>query len=228
MLASTTLLGFLFGVRHSLEADHVAAVAALATRTSSLRDLLRLAVGWGAGHSLTILAVGSVVIALGTTLPDGSEAIFDLLIGPLLVLMGIDVIRRALDGRVHAHAHEHGDGARHLHLHLHDVPHERRHGVHHHDHALAGTGRALAMGTLHGLGGSAPLLLLVLPQAGSAPAAIAALMVFGAGSIAGMLMFSLALSFPLRAATRFAGATARLQCALGAATVLVGVRVMTG
>jgi len=240
MFPSMLLFGFLFGLRHALEADHIAAVAALSARTSSLRGLLRLAAGWGTGHSLTILAVGSVVIALGTTLPEGSETTIDHFIGLLLVLMGLDVVRRAAAGRVHAHVHEHDDlhddrhdgGRRHLHLHVHphlpDAPADRHDGHHDHDHSLAGTGRALAMGTLHGMAGSAALLVLVLPQAGSGPEAIASLAVFGAGSIAGMMLFSLALSFPLRMATRFAGATTGLQGVLGIATVLVGVHVMTG
>jgi len=232
MFPSMILFGFLFGLRHALEADHIAAVAALSARTSSLRDLLRLAAGWGTGHSLTILAIGSVVIALGATLPEGSETTVDHFIGLLLVLMGLDVIRRAVAGRVHAHVHTHldekGDGARHLHLHLHDAPAVRHDDRHEHDHSLAGTGRALAMGTLHGMAGSAALLLLVVPRAKSGPEAIASLAVFGAGSIAGMMLFSLALSFPLRMATRFAGATAGLQGVLGIATVLVGVHVMTG
>jgi len=227
VLASMLLFGFLLGVRHALEADHVAAVAALSTRTSSLRGLLRLAAGWGTGHSLTILFVGSVLIAVGATLPRGSEAFVDRLIGAVLVVMGIDVIRRAVKRHVHVHVHEHDDGARHLHLHLHDAPAAHDAGRHDHDHSLSTTGRALAMGTLHGMAGSAALLLLVVPQAGSGLAAVACLAVFGAGSIAGMMLFSLALSFPLRIAARFAGATAGLEGALGTATVLLGLRIMT-
>lgn len=232
MFPSMLLLGFLLGVRHALEADHIAAVAALSARTSSLRGLLRLAAGWGTGHSLTVLAVGSVVIALGAALPEGSETTIDHFIGLLLVLMGLDVVRRAAAGHVHAHIHEHDDGGRHLHLHLHPhpcgAPAERHRERHEHEHSLAGTGRALAMGTLHGMAGSAAMLLIVLPQAASGPEAIVSLAVFGAGSIAGMMLFSLALSFPLQMATRFAGATAGLQGALGIATVLAGVHGLIG
>jgi len=230
MFASMLAFGFLLGVRHSLEADHVAAVAALSTRTTSLRGLLGLAAGWGTGHSLTILAVGTGVVALGARLPGGSEAMLERLVGAVLVVMGCDVIRRAVGRRLHAHAHEHDDRTRHVHLHLHAAPAAQLaapHDLDHdHDHFPAGTGRALAMGTLHGMAGSAALLLL-LPPAGSSLAAVAGLAVFGVGSIAGMMLFSLALSFPLRAATRFAGATAGLEGALGAATVLVGLRIVT-
>ncbi|MFN2376593.1 MAG: urease accessory protein [Candidatus Binatia bacterium] len=229
MIASMLIFGFLLGVRHSLEADHVAAVAALSTRASSRQGLLRLAAGWGVGHSLTILVVGSAVIALGITLPLGSEAVLDRVVGLVLMGMGIDVVRRALARHVHLHVHEHGDGERHLHLHAHDeqVAHAAHHSVDHgHQHFPLGTGRALAMGTLHGVAGSAALLLLVVPQAESGLAAVACLATFGAGSIAGMMLFSLALSFPLRMATRLAGATSCLEGALGIATLMVGVRIL--
>lgn len=223
MFPSMLLLGFFLGVRHALEADHVTAVAALATRTSSRRGLLRLAAGWGAGHTATILAAGALVIALGATIPEGSEALFDRLVGPLLVVMGFGVIRRARARHAHVHVHEHYAGARHVHVHLHEAPTA---AAHDHEHSSRGTARALAMGTLHGLAGSGALLLLVLPQAKSGLEAMAYLAVFGAGSVAGMMLFSLALSFPLRLASRFAGASAGLEGALGALTIVVGLRLL--
>lgn len=197
MFESMLFFGFLLGVRHSLEADHVAAVAALATRTSSRRGLLRLAAGWGTGHTLTILAVGALVIAVGVSLPSASEQTLDRVVGAVLLFLGADVLRRAVAPRVHLHEHE-------------------RHGV----------GRALAMGSLHGLAGSAALLLLVLPNAGGGLAALACLAVFGAGSIAGMLLFSLALAVPLQLAMRSASAMAGLEGVLGTATILVGLRIL--
>lgn len=231
MPASMLFFGFLLGVRHALEADHVAAVAALATRTTSLRDLLRLAAGWGTGHTLTIVAVGSLALALGVTIPLGSEHVLDQFIGVVLVVLGADVLRRAAARRVHAHLHRHDDEPQHLHLHFHDAPEcaEARHdhgSGHHHDHAASGLGRALAMGTLHGMAGSAALMLLVLPKAGSALEAIVSLAVFGAGSIAGMLLFSLAIAFPLRLASRSGGGMLGLESALGAATILVGMHIL--
>jgi len=231
MFASMLFFGFLLGVRHALEADHVAAVAALATRTTSLRGLLRLAAGWGTGHTLTIVVVGSLAIALGVTIPLGSEHVLDQCIGVVLVVLGADVLRRAAARRMHLHVHRHDDGSRHLHLHFHDAEvreHARhQHDVDHdHDHAPAGLGRALAMGTLHGMAGSAALMLLVLPRAESAVEAVACLAVFGVGSIAGMLLFSLAIAVPLRLATRTGGAMLGLESVLGAATILVGVHIL--
>ena len=226
MFASMLMFGFLLGVRHSLEADHVTALAALATRTSSLRGLLALAAGWGTGHSMTILAAGALVIALGVSMPPGAEAAFDRLVGPVLVVVGIGVIRRARARRLHVHAHDHGGRERHVHLHLHD---RAVHALHDHGHSFSATSRAVAMGILHGLGGSGALLLLVMPRAASSQEAMACLALFGLGSIAGMMLFSLALSVPLRMASRFATSTAGLaEGALGATTVFVGLCILTG
>ena len=226
MFASMLLFGFLLGVRHALEADHVAAVAALATRTRSRTGLVRLAAGWGMGHTLTILAVGALVITVGVSLPSTSEQTLDRVVGAVLVLLGADVLRRALARRMHVHVHEHDDGSRHLHLHFHDAAPEARAARHEHEHAHRGLGRALAMGSLHGLAGSAALLLLVLPNAGDGLQALACLAVFGLGSIAGMLLFSLAIAFPLQLAMRSASAMAGLEGVLGTATILVGVRIL--
>ncbi len=231
MIPSMVAFGFLLGVRHALEADHVAAVAALSTRTSSLRGLVGLAAGWGAGHTFSILAVGALAVALGATLPAGSEAWLERAVGVVLVAIGVDVLRRLGARRVHVHAHDHGDGRRHVHVHLHEAAARRYDGeapAHAHDHEHPGVLRALAMGSLHGMAGSAALLVVAIPQGGSAFGALTCLAAFGAGSIAGMMLFSLALSVPLRFAARGAGATAGLEGALGLATLAVGLRIVAG
>lgn len=225
MMASMLGFGFLLGVRHALEADHVAAVAALSTRVISLRGLLGLAVSWGTGHALAILTIGSIAIALGAGLPSGSEHYLERLIGVVLLVMGLDVLRRTRSRRLHAHAHEHGDGCVHVHLHVHDEP-TLVHGDHGHDHP--GALRALAMGGLHGLAGSAALMWVAIPSGGSALGALVCLAAFGAGAIAGMMLFSLALSLPLHLAARGATAMTGLESALGVATLLVGLRIVVG
>lgn len=222
MLGSTLTFGFLLGVRHALDADHVAAVAALATGTSSLRGMCRLAAGWGTGHTVTILVLGSIAVALGASLPEGSAMMLERTVGVALVLLGLDVLRRGFERRAHVHVHHHEDGQAHLHLHVHEAD------THDHDHAPVPVTRALAMGTLHGMAGSAALLLLVLPGAGSALEAIATLAVFGIGSVAGMLVFSMALACPLRLATRGEGTMVAMEGVLATVTILVGASIVIG
>lgn len=153
----------------------------------------------------------------------GSMLFFGFLLGVRHALEA-DVLRRAVACRMHAHVHEHDDGSRHLHLHFHDAEPEATAVRHEHEHRCVG--RALAMGSLHGLAGSAALLLMVLPNAGGGLAALACLAVFGLGSIAGMLVFSLAIAFPLQLAMRSASAMTGFEGVLGTATILVGVRIL--
>ena len=110
MLLSLLALGFLLGVRHALEADHVAAVATLATRSSSAGQTARLAAAWGAGHALMLLLVGGLVVALGLSLPEGVARAFEAAAGVLLVALGLDVLRRLRRQHVHFHVHRHDGG----------------------------------------------------------------------------------------------------------------------
>src|SRR5690242_17296010 len=98
-------LGFLLGLRHALEADHVAAVASLATRSSSLRNTMRIAAAWGVGHTATLVFFGSILIALGASLPAGAGRALEGVVGGMLVVLGADVLRRLYRRRIHLHAH---------------------------------------------------------------------------------------------------------------------------
>lgn len=227
MTWSLLVFGFLLGMKHALEADHVAAVASLATRSASWRDHVALASLWGAGHALTLVAVGSVVVVLGATVPPSLEVDFDAAVGVMLIVLGIDVLRRVRTGHVHLHVHRHGAGPRHLHVHGH-APDER-HEAMQHEHVHAGdvaggiTWRALLVGTIHGLAGSAALVLVAVAETRSVPAAVAYLALFGAGSILGMVALSLAISLPLRLSVRRLGALrVGVQGLLGSATIALG------
>jgi len=159
---SLLVFGFFLGVKHALEADHVAAVASLASRSASLRDHVTLAGLWGAGHALTLVAVGSVVVVLGASLPPSLAAGFEGAVGVMLIVLGADVLRRLRAGHVHLHIHRHGDGPRHLHAHGHtpDEVHDPTH--HEHGHVRGVPWRAMLVGTMHGLAGSAALVLVAV------------------------------------------------------------------
>src|SRR5262245_8684544 len=158
MLGPLLVIGLLTGVRHALEADHVAAVAALATRTTSVRHTAWLAAVWGAGHATSLMLVGGLVIALGAALPQGLARGFEMAAGLLLVYLGVDVLRRIRRQRVHFHVHRHDDGVRHVHAHAHQgaEPHDPVHHEHAHPRGLLV--RAGLMGGMHGMAGSAPLV----------------------------------------------------------------------
>jgi hypothetical protein len=220
------LMGFLIGVRHALEADHVAAVASLATRSASLGDKLKLAAAWGGGHAASLVLAGAALIVLGVSLPERAARGFEALAGAVLVALGIDVLRRVRARRIHVHVHRHGDGPLHLHAHAHHgdpAPHAESAHAHAHDRARGLLPRALALGGLHGLAGSGALVLLSLHALGSAAQAFAYVVTLALGSVLGMVAFSLALSLPLAWSPRLVRASAgRLETVLGLATIALG------
>ncbi len=204
MLIPLLGLGFMLGVKHALEADHVAAVASLVTRSSSLKNTVRVASAWGLGHSAVLVLLGSILIALDITLPVG-------------------VLRRLRRQRAHAHVHQHSDGARHVHFHSHPEQLSKPPAPHVHDHTHGLLPRALIVGSMHGLAGSAALILIAAPAMHSAPRALLYLVVFGIGSILGMVLFSVAISLPLQLSARhLSRVSGGLEVALGVTNIALG------
>ncbi|MGY8996555.1 MAG: HoxN/HupN/NixA family nickel/cobalt transporter, partial [Alphaproteobacteria bacterium] len=176
-------LGFLIGMQHALEADHLAAVGAMvAGRPSSRRALVLRGAAWGLGHSITLFVICSVVILLGLTLTDRVSAVMEFVVGIMLVLLGIDVIYRFRKKRVHFHVHKHDDSKPHLHAHSHgaDLPH--REDRHAHEHPKGLPLKALAIGLVHGAAGSAGLLVLAVAATRDPMVALGYIALFGVGS----------------------------------------------
>lgn len=220
MLISLLALGFLLGLKHALEADHVAAVTSLVTRSASLRETIRVSGAWGLGHAATMIVFGTVLILLGATLPDRVVHVLEAVVGVMLILLGLDVLRRLLKRKIHVHDHSHDHGVRHMHVHL----HERSHSRHEHAHAAALWPRALVVGCVHGLAGTAGLVLLALPAMSSGASAVGYLAVFGVGTVAGMVLFSVVISVPLALSVRrLRWATYGLEGTVGVANVVLGI-----
>ncbi len=227
MTWSLLLLGLLTGLRHALEADHVAAVAALASRERRRRRIVQYGVFWGVGHTAILFLVSGGAVAFGWALSERFGLWVDLAVGLVVAWLGLAVLRRLRAERIHAHFHHHGDGRWHLHFHSHAGergPHDPAH--HRHEHPPGPPWRAFAVGLLHGLAGSGPLVVLVAGTTGSLPSALGYMALFGVGSILGMGLLSLVLAFPLgwsaRRTTRLARA---LRTATGLAAVAVGLEV---
>ena len=223
MVTPFFILGALLGVRHALEADHVAAVASLATRARSVGEIVRVSAAWGFGHALTVILFGSVVIALGMTLSDGLSSALEVGVGVMLIGLGVDVLRRLRKSRVHVHAHEHDDGTVHLHAHRHETEPESAEHPRRHLHEHPPIARAALVGGVHGLAGSAALIVLSAQATESVTAAIGYMVAFGVGSVLGMIAFSLAISIPLRfSARRFESRVRNIEAVLGCVTIAIG------
>jgi cytochrome c biogenesis protein CcdA len=216
-------LGFLLGMQHALEADHIAAVSSLAARRSDVADIVKHGLTWGLGHTLTLFAFAGFAILLGQAIPDRLAQPLEIAVGVMLVGLGAHVLWRLRRDRVHFHAHRHGEGTLHIHLHSHaheTVPHA--HSAHLHGHGFRW--RSLLVGLMHGMAGSAALLLLAAAQAASPAAAIAYVLLFGLGSMFGMGALSAVIAVPLAlSARRLTAANRALQGAVGALTIAIGV-----
>lgn len=214
-------LGFLIGMRHALEADHVAAVATLATRAKTPAECIRHGVCWGIGHTVTLFLFGTVVLLIDTVTPNRLAAALELAVGIMLVILGADVIRRARRDRIHFHVHEHDDGTRHLHRHSHR--NESEHVAHDHEHPRVGSFRALAIGLMHGMAGSTALILLTLERTQSITFGMLYMLLFGVGSILGMALLSALIAVPFRLSTSgLTGFRTGLQWVVGVGTIVLG------
>ncbi|MDR4485148.1 MAG: hypothetical protein R3B95_18415 [Nitrospirales bacterium] len=194
MMLSILGLGFLMGMRHACEADHAAAVASLATRSGSIAQTVKQGMVWGLGHTLTLLIFSSLVLMLGTIIPERFAAGLELMVGVMLIGLGLDVFRRLQKNRIHFHVHQHPDRPPHFHAHGHTEPTHPDNTSH--DHAHGFPYRALLIGLMHGMAGSAALILLTLNATLSMSQAIMYILLFGLGSILGMGLLSVIMAIP--------------------------------
>lgn len=222
--ASTLALGFLLGLRHALDADHVAAVATLATGSRSLARTIAQGAAWGMGHTLTLMLFGGAVLVAGAVVPEEAARWLELAVGVMLVVLGADTLRRLRRERIHFHAHRHAGDEAHFHAHSHrddTTPHDPKR--HEHEHPPGFPARALVVGMVHGMAGSAAIVLLSLEAIPSPAWGLVYIAIFGVGSILGMTLLSVAIAVPLRLTSRRLGRAYRgLSATVGLVTMMLG------
>ena len=224
-----TLLGFgfLIGMRHAFEADHAAAMATLATKSQSISHTIKQGVVWGLGHTLTLLVFGSLVFLMEAVVPERLAHGLEFLVGCMLVGLGFDVLRKLVSERIHFHIHQHPDQLPHFHAHSHKS--ESQHAVsnHDHEHPEGFPYRALLVGFMHGMAGSAALIILTLQTTLSVMDGFLYIVMFGIGSIAGMAALSLVIALPLRyASSSLTWLHNGLKGCIGLMTIILGLMVM--
>ena len=218
-------LGLLFGLKHATEADHIVAVS---TIVSEQRGLWRSAIVgalWGVGHTVALIFVGVIVLALRVAVPQQIASWLEFAVALMIILLGISALLAALRRRASVHLHQHkDDGVSHIHIHFHEPKTEHTGAAAAHSHAVSRIGfKPLIVGAMHGLAGSAALTLLVLTQVDSTALGLLYLGVFGVGSICGMLLMSGLVGLPFAlAARRFNGVHYGLQMSAGALSIVFG------
>jgi ABC-type nickel/cobalt efflux system permease component RcnA len=243
-LLSLISLGFFLGMRHATDPDHVIAVSTIVTRQRTIQAALLLGVLWGIGHTLTIVVVGAAIILFSLVIPPRLGLTMEMAVALMLVVLGLwnltGVLQRIREtlmssgtrvGGSHAHAHGHGD-------YVHSHPHGHGPADHGHredqtpqawlDRRLGRVGlytilRPLVVGLLHGLAGSAAVALLVLAIIRTPGWAIAYLLLFGIGTIVGMMLITVAVSAPvLYTSRRLSGIDRHLRTASGLLSLAFG------
>jgi sulfite exporter TauE/SafE len=185
---SVLVIGFVLGLQHATEADHLAAVSTIVSEKKNLFTASIIGGLWGVGHTISLFVVGLLVILLKFEVSASLETKLEACVGAMLVLLGINALRKLFRiSEIHVHSHEH-DGHKHVHIHAHGSATEQSH------HRLSP--RSVLIGMVHGLAGSAALMLLVVPTISSQAVALLYILIFGIGSIGGMMAMSFLIGLP--------------------------------
>lgn len=231
-LAALTL-GFLLGLRHATDADHVVAVSTIVSEYRNAWRGIWVGGSWGLGHTTPLLILGIIILAFKEVVLERYETIvpgFEFAVGVMLVLLGVQVYWNLRRDRLHLHQHSHDSGP---HVHIHathdesaDPEVERPHGF-----MRAGKPffrmKSYAIGFVHGLAGSAAVMLLVLPKVSSFWVGIGYLLLFGVGTMLSMAAITLVLGIPFAITGGFNRLSRIVTGAAGGASMLFGIALMS-
>ena len=194
--------GFLLGLKHATESDHLAAVSTIVTERKSLWSSAIVGGIWGLGHTISLFVAGIFVLVLNFQITEQTERMLEFCVGAMLVLLGLNVFKKLLTG----------------------AP------AQYHTHEFSGftfSPRALIVGMIHGLAGSAALMLLVIPTIESRPLGLLYILIFGLGSIGGMMLMSFLVGLPFSlTARRFNRFTLAMQSAAAILSVAIGLTIV--
>jgi ABC-type nickel/cobalt efflux system permease component RcnA len=196
--------GFLLGMRHATDADHVIAVTTILNRSRRFAHMTLIGALWGLGHTVTVVAVGVLIIVFNVVIPPPVGLAMEFAVALMLIGLGILNLTGGLRGLterltppapMHGHPHAHAEGGAHAHLHGHGTDDELRRGI------VGTLGwyqllRPVAVGLVHGLAGSAAVALLVLATIQEPGTALAYLVIFCIGVAAGMAVLTTVIGLP--------------------------------
>jgi high-affinity nickel permease len=228
-------LGFLLGLKHATDADHVVAVSTIAREFGSAWRGIWVGVSWGLGHTTPLLVVGGVILLVKETVLERYAQIAPILefgVGVMLLLLGFEVLWNLRKGHLHVHHHAHGTGE-HMHIHSSHVG-----GSEPAEQLRANAARltesvrsrfrlkSYLIGVMHGLAGSAAVMLVLLPQIESGWVGLGYLGLFGLGTIVSMALITLVLGAPFAFTSRFRAMDGAVSTVAGGTSVLFGAALM--
>jgi sulfite exporter TauE/SafE len=200
-------LGFLLGLKHATEADHVVAVTTIISQERSIWHSALVGTVWGLGHTISLFIAGIFVIFLQVAIPQSIATILEFLVAIMIIFLGGHILYKLLRNTKEIHLHHHSqETISYSHVHFLDeagklsVTDDKAHSGKANSTNITNIGwRPLIVGMIHGLAGSAALTLLILTEVikeGSQVFGLAYLLIFGIGSIGGMLLMSIIISLP--------------------------------
>ena len=214
-------LGFSLGLRHALDPDHLVAVSTIVSEHKSLARSSLVGTFWGLGHTASLFVIGLVIILLRSSIPDRVALWMEMGVAVMLIVLGANVVWRVGRERgfkFHKHEHAHDGQPTHEHVHFHS------HAAHDHRHRIFRLGRRpFVVGMVHGVAGSAALTLGVMGTINSVALGIVYIVVFGVGSIGGMLLMSAIIGAPFAVtARRFSKINGGIRLLAGLLSVAFG------
>ncbi len=227
------ILGFLLGLKHATDADHVVAVSTIVNQYRNAFRGIWVGASWGLGHTAPLIVVGLIILAFKGTVLDFYEEVapvFEFGVGVMLVFLGIQVYWNLRKGRLHVHQHA-SEGNAHLHIHgtheAEDEPAvEKRHGI-------LSPGKpffrmkSFIIGMVHGLAGSAAVMLALLPTIDSFLAGISYLVLFGVGTVLSMAIITIVLSVPFAITGAYQKLNIIVSGVAGAISIIFGIALMS-
>lgn len=245
-------LGLLLGVRHAFDTDHLVAVTTIVSEYRNPLRAIWVGVSWGLGHTTTLFLAGVIMLLLHITMPEKLALLFEFFVGIMLILLGIQAFLSARRIQIHAHPHEHQDDGKesHQHFHIHGADGDHTHrplsrweklsrlliaGITPGESARDNNRRALKpffrlksylVGIVHGMAGSAALMLMVLASVKSPWTGASYIIIFGLGTVISMGLISIFISLPFSVSGRIPRLNRTIQIVTGAISILFGLWLM--
>lgn len=242
-------------MRHAFDPDHLVAVTTIVSDYKNPLRAVWVGISWGLGHTLTLFLTGIVLLMINIQMPPKMALGFEFMVGIMLLLLGIQTMlslrRHNVHVHVHVHAHRHGNGdIEHQHFHMHGATPDHAHahltqqhnlgkmlaadilpGEHHAGSEQKKTAplfrlKSFLVGTVHGLAGSAALMLLVLADIKSTWTGISYILLFGLGTAISMGLISIFISLPFSVSKRIPSLNQAVQTTAGLLSIVFGLFVM--
>ncbi len=244
------ILGLLLGVRHAFDADHLVAVTTIVSDYKNPLRAVWVGISWGLGHTLTLFLTGIVLLMLHIQMPPKLALGFEFLVGIMLLLLGIQTLLSFQRHKVHVHTHRHDGGSEHKHFHLHEAAPDHAHAHltqpnslgkilasdilpgEHHAGGVKGKAaplfrmKSFLVGTVHGLAGSAALMLLVLADIKSTGTGVSYILLLGLGTAVSMGLISIFICLPFSVSGRIPILNRGIQTATGLFSIVFGLFLM--